>query len=129
MKREQGFTIVEVIIAVLVLTIGLLALVTSSALVTRMIARGQRSAVSSTFAAQRLERLRISGCRSPVGGSEVLYRGAVPVDSLTWRFIAAPLAQAGASGQHYRVVVRSKYMTQIKKWRTDSMETELSCIS
>lgn len=128
MKREQGFTIVEVIIAVLVLTIGLLALVTSSALVTRMIARGQRSAVSSTFAAQRLERLRISGCRAPVGGSEVLYRGGVPVDSLTWRFIAAPLLQAGAAQVHYRVVVRSKYMTQIKKWRTDSMETELSCL-
>lgn len=127
MKQERGFTIVEVIIAVLVLTIGLLALVTSSALVTRMIARGQRTAVSSTFAAQRLERLRISGCRSPVGGSEVLYRGAVPVDSLTWRFVASPLAQGGPA-LHYRVVVRSKYMTQIKKWRTDSMETELSCL-
>ena len=33
MKREQGFTIVEVIIAVLVLTIGILGLVTSAALV------------------------------------------------------------------------------------------------
>src|SRR5438128_1090206 len=51
MKREQGFTIVEVIIAIMVLTVGLLVLVNSSALVTRMIAQGQRSAVAATDAA------------------------------------------------------------------------------
>ena len=43
MKREQGFTLVEVIIAILVLTVGLLGLVTSAALVTRMIGRGQHN--------------------------------------------------------------------------------------
>jgi len=64
MKRESGFTLVEIIIAIIVLTVGLLALVTSSALVTRMIARGQRSAMSATFAAQRLEQLRVTGCAS-----------------------------------------------------------------
>ncbi|TLY56078.1 MAG: type IV pilus modification protein PilV, partial [Gemmatimonadetes bacterium] len=61
MKREQGFTIVEVIIAVLVLTIGILGLVTSAALVTRMIGRGQRSAVAAQYAQRRLEMLRASG--------------------------------------------------------------------
>jgi len=35
MKREQGFTIVEVIVAILVLAVGLLALVPSAALVSR----------------------------------------------------------------------------------------------
>ncbi len=121
MDRERGFTLVEVIIAVLVLTIGLLALVTSSALVTRMIARGQRSAMSATFAAQRMERLRTSGCTAQAGGSEVLFAGSTPIDSLTWRFV-------NAGNQHWRVVVRSKYMTQLKKWRVDSMETEISCL-
>src|SRR2546425_255553 len=37
-KQEQGFTLIEVIIAVLVLTVGLLGLVRSAALVARMVA-------------------------------------------------------------------------------------------
>jgi prepilin-type N-terminal cleavage/methylation domain-containing protein len=121
MKREQGFTIVEVIVAILVLTVGLLALVTSAALVTRMIGRGQRSAVAAQYAQRRLEMLRVSGCRSQAGGSEVLMRGGVPLDSLTWRF-------ANTSASHWQIVVRSKYQTALGKWRTDSTETQISCL-
>src|SRR5437588_6872352 len=75
MKREQGFTLVEVIIAILVLTVGLLGLVTSAALVTRMIGRGQHSAVAAQYAQRRLEMLRVTGCKSQTSGSEVWTRG------------------------------------------------------
>ncbi|HMC19626.1 MAG: hypothetical protein DMD25_12700 [Gemmatimonadetes bacterium] len=121
MKREEGFTIVEVIVAILVLTIGLLALVTSAALVTRMIGRGQRSAVAAQYAQRRLEMLRVTGCKSQAGGSEVMMRGSTPVDSLTWRF-----ATTGAN--HWQIVVRSKYPTARGQWRTDSTETQISCL-
>ncbi len=50
-KNRRGFTIVEIIIAIIVLTVGVLGMVTTAALVTRMIARGQRSAAASAFAA------------------------------------------------------------------------------
>ena len=39
-SNESGFTIVEVIIAIIVLSVGLLGLVSTAALVTRMIGRG-----------------------------------------------------------------------------------------
>src|SRR5437899_12309848 len=121
MKREQGFTIVEVIVAILVLTIGLLALVTSAALVTRMIGRGQRSAVAAQYAQRRLEMLRASGCNSQAGGSEVLMCTSTPVDSITWRF-------ANTSPKHWQSVVRSTYPTALGKWTTDRTETQISCL-
>src|SRR5437016_13900455 len=90
MKREQGFTIVEVIIAIMVLTVGLLVLVNSSALVTRMIAEGQRSAVAATDGARILDSLRAVACTVRNPGSAVVWRGAVPVDSLSWSYTADP---------------------------------------
>ena len=126
MKREQGFTLVEVIIAILVLTVGLLGLVTSAALVTRMIGRGQHSAVAAQYAQRRLEMLRITGCKSQTSGSEVWMRGGTPVDSVAWHFTRWDLANQTA--KHWQVVVRSTYQTALGKWRTDSTETELSCL-
>ncbi len=121
MKQEQGFTIVEVIIAILVLTVGLLGLVTTAGLVTRMIGRGQRSGAAAQYASRRLEMLRVSGCTSQAAGSERLMRGSEPLDSLSWRFV-------NLGNSHWQVVMRSKYQTALGKWRTDSLGTEISCI-
>ena len=44
MKRSTaGFTIAEVLVAIVVLSVGVVAMPGSSALVTRMIGRGQRA--------------------------------------------------------------------------------------
>ena len=60
MKRSQaGFTLVEVLIAVMVLGVGITALAGSSAMVTRMISRGQMSTRAAQVAQQRLETLRL----------------------------------------------------------------------
>jgi prepilin-type N-terminal cleavage/methylation domain-containing protein len=58
-RSTAGFTIVEVLIAVVVLGIGVVAMAGSSALVTRMIGRGQRATRASQVAAQRLDALRL----------------------------------------------------------------------
>lgn len=64
MNQERGFTIVEVLIAVLVLTVGLLGLASTAGYVTRMVAQGDRYTEAATMASRRFEILRSKGCAS-----------------------------------------------------------------
>ncbi len=63
---RRGFTVIEVLAAVLILGIGITALVGSSALVTRQIGRGRILTIASEVATQRLEKLRLLS--RPVSG-------------------------------------------------------------
>ena len=58
MTSRQGFTLIEVLVAVTVLGVGILGLVGSSALVTRMIGRGRHTTNAVQIAQERLDRLR-----------------------------------------------------------------------
>ncbi len=119
-KTEAGFTIVEILIAIVVLTVGILGMVTTSALVTRMIARGQRTAVAAEFAAQRFERLRVSGCASQAAGADTLNRGSTWVAINTWTF-------TDAGNNTWRILVSSQFKTQQNKIRTQTLETSITC--
>jgi prepilin-type N-terminal cleavage/methylation domain-containing protein len=121
--NERGFTITEVIIAIVVLSVGLLGLASTAALTTRMIGRGQRSAVAATFATQRMELLRPAACipAQRVNGSEVLNRGGTTVATNTWTF-----TDAGNSSIRIRVV--TTYVTAKGKMRSETTETAVSCL-
>lgn len=125
---EQGFTIVEVIIAIVVLTVGLLGLVTTAALVTRMIGQGQRAAVASTFASQRMERLRVAACdpAQRADGSETLTRGGVAVATNTWTFTSVTGATPGAPPS-WKISLSVQYTTVRDRTRTENMETIVLC--
>ncbi|HEX5386968.1 MAG TPA: prepilin-type N-terminal cleavage/methylation domain-containing protein [Gemmatimonadales bacterium] len=55
---QSGFTIVEVMVAILVLTVGITALVGSSAVVTRQVGRGRVVTLANQIAEQKLDDLR-----------------------------------------------------------------------
>jgi prepilin-type N-terminal cleavage/methylation domain-containing protein len=57
-RNEGGFTLVEVLMAVIVLGVGVTALVGSSAMVTRMVGRGKGETVAAEVANRRIEGLR-----------------------------------------------------------------------
>jgi prepilin-type N-terminal cleavage/methylation domain-containing protein len=59
-QDTAGFTLAEVLVAISVLGLGLVALAGSSALVTRMVGRGQKATAAAQVAALRLERLRLT---------------------------------------------------------------------
>lgn len=119
-QNKRGFTIIEIIIAIIVLTVGVLGLVTTAALVTRMIARGQRSAVASAFGARRLEQLRASACTVQSNGADTLYRGSTWVAFNNWTF-------TNAGNQNFRLKVVTTYKTVKNRVRRDSTETTIPC--
>ena len=120
--NQRGFTIVEIIIAILVLTVGLLGLVTTAALVTRMIGRGQRSSAAAGFAQRRLERLRAGACLAAkrVPGTDTLYRGVGWIAANTWSW-------SNPSGNTFRLIIRTSSMTSRNLVRVDSTETTIPC--
>ena len=123
-RKQSGFSIIEIIIAIMVLTVGLLALVTTAALVTRMIARGQRSAVASMFASQRAEQLRPAACipAQRVNGSDTLWRGTNWVAYNTWTFV-------DEGNLYYRIRVATVYKTIKNQMRVDTLEMGVSCLT
>ena len=103
-RARTGFTIVELLVAMTILTVGLLALLGSSALDSRALMRERNIDLAAIFAMRRLEALRIDACRRHVDSAEVLMRGADTLATNTWTFTAAP------GGNGYRVSLVSWYM-------------------
>lgn len=124
-RGDAGFTIIEVMIAVVILTVGLLALTTTSGLVTRMIGRGQRSEVAALLAMQRMERARPAACipAQRVAGSETLMRGSRPVARIAWTY-----TDVDATGRTIRVRVITDYPVTANRIRTDTMESSVICL-
>jgi len=56
--RRNGFTIVETLVAIIILSVGVLALASSVGGITRMMSSGQRKTRASTLAASILDSLR-----------------------------------------------------------------------
>lgn len=66
MSGRRGFTIVEVLVAVVILVIGVLALISSSATVNRMLGEGRRVTEAVQVAQARIEYLRQQATRPDV---------------------------------------------------------------
>lgn len=70
--RREGFTIVEVLIAIIMLSIGILALASTTGGITRMMSNGQRKTRSYTVATSLVDSLRNQAkqsCAGMVGGT------------------------------------------------------------
>jgi prepilin-type N-terminal cleavage/methylation domain-containing protein len=124
-RSEAGFTIVEVIIALVILVVGLLGLTATSGLVTRMIGRGQRSEVAALLAMQAMERARPAACipAQRVARDTTITRGSNPVARVAWTFV-----DVNGDGRSIRVRVITDYVVGRNRIRTDTMETSVVCL-
>lgn len=67
--NDKGFSLVEVVIAMLILTVGVLGLAATAGVVTRMTGQGGRLGGAAAVAGSRLERLRATPCASLASGA------------------------------------------------------------
>jgi prepilin-type N-terminal cleavage/methylation domain-containing protein len=64
---SSGFTVIEILVALLVLGVGLITLTGSSAVATRMLGLSRRTGFATATAERRLEQLRLTARRSAAG--------------------------------------------------------------
>jgi prepilin-type N-terminal cleavage/methylation domain-containing protein len=121
-QTRTGVTLVEVLIAIVVLGIGILALAGSSGLATRMIGSGRMETLAAVRAASRIELLRAAAnsttphCQGPSFSSS----GPVLSGALAESWAVAP----SGSLRGVRVIV--SYRT-VHGPRSALLESKISC--
>jgi prepilin-type N-terminal cleavage/methylation domain-containing protein len=71
LRRRSGFTVMELLVAIVILSIGLLGLAATSGIVMRMIGGGGHQTVAANVALARFEQLRGLSCGRITGGSAI----------------------------------------------------------
>jgi Tfp pilus assembly protein PilV len=103
-KPSGGFTVVEVLLAVVVLVVGVLAVVGSAAMSTRMIGRGFHDTAAVQVAAARMEWLRqLARATSPPCADARFAGGTNDSGPVTETWTVAP------GGSRRRVTVTVRY--------------------
>lgn len=122
--NQGGFTILEVMIALIILVVGMLGLVMTSALLSRMMGRSSHAQAASTFAAQRMEKMRPAACIAAqrVAGEDTLMRGGRWVAINRWSYI-------NLGGSAYRLRVITRWQTTNNRTRTDTLEMGVPCLT
>lgn len=118
----RGLTLIEILIAIVVLGVGIVALVGTSGMTSRMLGAAKVETRAAQAASSRMEALRLAaGSTSPRCASPVFASGG-PVLSggMTESWAVAP------AGRVRRVRVSITYLT-VKGTRTAELETTMSC--
>ena len=81
-RARRGFTLVEVIVAVMVFSFGVLSLAAGAALSVRLVGGGARQTIAASVAQRHFEQMRGASCTSLASGADTL-RGVVSVWTVT----------------------------------------------
>jgi prepilin-type N-terminal cleavage/methylation domain-containing protein len=121
-RSSSGLTLIEVLVAIVVLGIGIVALAGGSSLVTRMIGRGKVETRAAQVASRRLEALRLAAAASSprcIAGSFASGGPAIH-DGVTESWVVPP------AGRLRLVRVTVTYLT-VKGPRSAALETGIEC--
>lgn len=115
--NRTGFTIIEVIIAITMLSVGLLGALGATAATIRLLGESDRMITAAYQATGQLERLEALGCDAAASGSDT--RQGV---DLTWTV-------AGSSASRTRpIVLTASYPMGRGRVKVDTFEKALQCV-
>ena len=123
MRRSGlGFTLVEVLVAILVLSVGVIALAGTSAGVSRMIGRGRVETRAAQAASSRMEALRLAADATAPPCSDLRFASGGPVISggMDESWLVPP------TGKVRQLRVTVTYLT-LRGPRAAVLETALTC--
>jgi prepilin-type N-terminal cleavage/methylation domain-containing protein len=120
--KRSGFTLVEVLVAIVMLGVGIIALVGSSAMVTRMIGRGKVETRAAQAASRRVETLRLAAYSTTPRCTAGAFATGGPVtnNGVTESWVVP------AAGKVRSVQVNVTYRT-VRGPRTGSLLTRIEC--
>jgi Tfp pilus assembly protein PilV len=121
-RNEGGFTILEIMIAVVILMVGVLGLVMTAGLTTRMMGRANRAQQAAAYASKRMEMMRTAACITGQrnAGVDTLYRGSAMLAYNTWSYTALP-------SESYRLQVITTWETTKNQMKSDTLEQGVPC--
>ena len=121
-RKTSGFTLIEVIVAIVILSIGLLALASATANVSKMVGYGKWTTAASQVATRRLETIRqIANSTNPTCTSGAMVSGGPMADGRmteSWNI-------SGTGGMR-RVLITVTY-PRAHRMVTDTVATLLKC--
>jgi len=121
MVRAHGFTLIEVLVALVLFAFGVLGLAAETAALTRLLARAQRAARVTAAASARLERLRAGACVLRRDGAETVSQGSAILATLQWTW-------SGVGDSTYRVrVVAFPGLLAGPRARSETLSAVLAC--
>ena len=121
-RSDTGFTLVEVLVAIVVLSVGVMALAGSTAMVTRMIGRGKVETRVAQAASRRIEGLRMAALSTTprCTAGTFVSGGPVTANGLTESWTVP------AAGKVRSVQVNVIYRT-VRGPRTATIQSSIDC--
>jgi prepilin-type N-terminal cleavage/methylation domain-containing protein len=119
-SSRSGFTLIEVLVAVTILAVGVVAMAGSAGADTRMIGRGKIDTRATQLATERMEALRRTALFTTPRCTALASGGPTTTDNITLAWTVA------VSGTGRNVNVRATYATA-RGSRTDTLTTYIDC--
>ena len=121
-QARSGFTLVEVLVAITILAVGVVAMAGSAAAVTRMIGRGKIDTRAAQLATLKMDSLRVAAYATTPRCTALVNGGAVTTDrvTLSWRVLVNP------NGSGRDVSVSASYGT-VRGAHTEVLTTYIEC--
>ena len=115
--RREGFTLVEVMVAIVILSIGVLGLAATAGVVVRQMTGAVHQSVAANVAYSRMERIRTGNCVAMKDSS-----GAATTRNVSEKWVIV-----GTAGSHALIVYDTITYKVRGKLRTQAFITEYPC--